>query len=46
MNETAKIFLTNIKEEIDKYIDTIDLDKIEEAAKIILNEEAKGIACM
>ncbi|WP_075878066.1 SIS domain-containing protein [Merdibacter massiliensis] len=42
MNETAKNFLANIKEEIDKYIDTIDLDKIEEAAKIILNAEAKG----
>ena len=42
MSETGKLFLNNIREELDKYIKDVNLEAVEKAANIILDAEAKG----
>ena len=42
MSKDAINFLTNLKEEVDKYIADVDLEAVEKAADIIMDAEAKG----
>lgn len=42
MSEVVKDFLSNIKEEVNKYIDTVDENAVNKAADIIMDAEAKG----
>ena len=42
MEEIGKQFLRNIQNEMDSYIENVDLTAVEKAANIILDAEAKG----
>ena len=42
MSKDAINFLTNLKEEVDKYIAGVDLEAVEKAADIIMDAESKG----
>lgn len=42
MSKDAINFLTNLKEEVDKYIADVDLEAVEKAADIIMDAESKG----
>ena len=42
MSEVVKDFLSNIKEEVNKYIDTVDENAVNKAADIIMDAESKG----
>ena len=42
MSKDAINFLTNLKEEVNKYIADMDLEAVEKAADIIMDAESKG----
>ena len=42
MSKDAVNFLTNLKEEVNKYIADVDLEAVEKAADIIMDAESKG----
>ena len=45
MSKDAINFLTNLKEEVDKYIAGVDLEAVEKAADIIMDAESKRKSC-